>query len=105
MATVVATSSFKGWLKRDELGPAPKNVKGQKIEGEAFGVAPGLPAKNQYGDIIQDVKLGETFQAQQGQLFEDSHPAVKKWPEKFGSAFYPHEPRIERATAAPGETR
>lgn len=40
-----------------------------------------------------------------GENIRPTDPAVKKWPDKFGAAFYPHEPRIERATSAPGESR
>ena len=42
--------------------------------------------------------------------FEADHPAVKKWPDKFGPLQFPYpvhrsEPRIEQATATPGEKR
>ena len=40
-----------------------------------------------------------------GDLVRPSDPAVKKWPALFGPAVFPHELPIERATAAPGETR
>lgn len=40
-----------------------------------------------------------------GENIRPTDPAVKKWPDKFGSAYFPHDPRVERATAAPGERR
>lgn len=48
---------------------------------------------------------GEERLFRAGENIRQSDPAVKKWPAKFGSAYYPHDPRIERATAGPGETR
>jgi hypothetical protein len=53
---------------------------------------------------------GETIHCRRGMPFEADHPAVKKWPEKFGPFTFPYpvrraEPRIEEATAAPGEKR
>lgn len=41
----------------------------------------------------------------EGDLIRPSDPAVKKWPDKFGSARFLHDPRIEQATAGPGEKR
>ena len=52
---------------------------------------------------------GETFLV--GQAVESDHPYVRKWPEFFEPFVFPHpvkragEPRIEQATAAPGEKR
>lgn len=40
-----------------------------------------------------------------GDLVKADNPAVKKWPQFFGAATFHHEPRIEQATAAPGEKR
>ena len=46
-----------------------------------------------------------------GQAVESDHPYVRKWPEFFEPFVFPHpvkragEPRIEQATAAPGEKR
>lgn len=40
-----------------------------------------------------------------GELIRPSDPAVKKWPHMFGNARFLHDPRIEQATAAPGEKR
>jgi hypothetical protein len=40
-----------------------------------------------------------------GDLVKSNDPAVKKWPHLFGSARYHNEPRVEQATAAPGERR
>ncbi len=42
----------------------------------------------------------------EGELIAASDPAVKKWPDKFGPARFPHEQRaVEQATRAPGERR
>ena len=52
---------------------------------------------------------GEEIYFRRGELIERSHPAVKKWPSLFGPVAFVHpvkpEPRIEQATAAPGEKR
>jgi hypothetical protein len=44
-----------------------------------------------------------------GELIDADHPAVKKWPQYFGPANVDHrskpEPKVEQATAAPGEKR
>jgi hypothetical protein len=40
-----------------------------------------------------------------GEPIRRSDPAVKKWPDRFGPVLYAHEPRVEQATAAPGEKR
>ncbi len=54
---------------------------------------------------------GETFTVSKGDLFEADHPLVRKSRVLFGPALirYPikraGEPRIEQATAAPGEKR
>jgi len=40
-----------------------------------------------------------------GDNVRSTDPAVKKWPDKFRAATYPNEPRVEQATAAPGESR
>ena len=42
----------------------------------------------------------------EGDLYTSDHPAVKKWPDLFKSVVArAAEPRIEQATAAPGEKR
>jgi hypothetical protein len=47
----------------------------------------------------------------QGEPVHPDDPAVRRWPHLFGPLVYPHpvkrasEPRIEQATAAPGEKR
>lgn len=41
----------------------------------------------------------------EGDLVRKSDPAVKKWPDLFGQPRFHNEPRIEQATAAPGEKR
>lgn len=84
MATVVALTAFHGWLKRDELGPSPKDKNGKTLDREAMGWAPGLPAHDPYGTPIQDVKEGEQVKFFEGQLVDSNHPAVKKWPSMFG---------------------
>jgi hypothetical protein len=46
-----------------------------------------------------------------GDVIEPDHWAVRKWPQFFGPFVFPHPvkrssaPRIEQATAAPGEKR
>ena len=51
---------------------------------------------------------GELYR--EGEVIEADHWAVKKWPEFFCPLTFPHpvkraQPRIEQATAAPGEKR
>lgn len=41
----------------------------------------------------------------QGDRFDASHPAVKKWPQLFRPEIARDELRVEQATAAPGEKR
>jgi hypothetical protein len=42
----------------------------------------------------------------EGDLYASDHPAVKKWPDLFKPiAARTAEPRVEQATAAPGEKR
>ena len=41
----------------------------------------------------------------EGEPVRTNDPAVKKWPHLFGPARYSTLPKIEQATAAPGETR
>lgn len=48
---------------------------------------------------------GEERVFRAGENIRPTDAAVKKWPDKFGTAFYPHDPRMERATAGPGEKR
>lgn len=51
-------------------------------------------------------RLGdEDVMFRKGDLINPTNPAIKKWPDKFGAAEYRHEPRVEQATAAPGEKR
>ena len=103
MATVVALTSFNGYLKRDELGRRPmvmnKTTGKEQAAGEWSGVADGLPADG------QEIKAGEQVKVFQGQVFEDSHPAVKKWPSMFGKREAIGHSPVEQATAAPGEKR
>jgi hypothetical protein len=41
-----------------------------------------------------------------GELVRSDDPAVKKWPARFGPARFVHDaPKVEQATAAPGEKR
>jgi hypothetical protein len=46
---------------------------------------------------------GVDVQFRQGDSIDPSHPAVKKWPDFFGSPVIRHD--VEAATAAPGEKR
>jgi hypothetical protein len=56
--------------------------------------------------FVGKVKDGEDDRIfREGELIRADDPAVKKWPEKFGPPNLPHEPRVEQATAAPGEKR
>lgn len=54
---------------------------------------------------------GESVNFIKGQAIEPDHPGVRKWPDKFGPFTFPYpvkrraEPRIEQATAGPGEKR
>ena len=48
---------------------------------------------------------GEERLFRAGENIRPTDPAVKKWPQFFGTATYPHDPRVERATAEPGEAR
>lgn len=50
---------------------------------------------------------GETLDIRKGDLFESSHPAVKKWPDLFEPVRFrfPARAGVEQATAAPGEKR
>lgn len=48
---------------------------------------------------------GEERMFRQGDLVRATDSAVKKWPKLFGPARYHNEPRVEQATAAPGEKR
>lgn len=48
---------------------------------------------------------GEDRVFRQGEPIRASDPAVKKWPHLFGQQRVYNEPRIEQATAAPGEKR
>ena len=56
-----------------------------------------------------DGGLGDlVLRVHKGDLIEAGHPAVKKWPDLFGPVdvrFRAAEPRIEQATAAPGQKR
>lgn len=50
---------------------------------------------------------GEKLDIRKGDLFEASHPAVKKWPDLFEPVRFrfPSSGGVEQATAAPGEKR
>lgn len=48
---------------------------------------------------------GEDRVFRQGEPVRANDPAVKKWPHLFGPQRYYNEPRVEQATAAPGEKR
>ena len=52
---------------------------------------------------------GQVLNFRKGLVIQSEHPAVRKWPDKFGPMKYPYPlrdaPRIEQATAAPGEKR
>lgn len=50
-------------------------------------------------------KNGEDRVFRAGDIVRSNDPAVKKWPQLFGPVQIAGEPRIERATAAPGERR
>ncbi len=47
---------------------------------------------------------GEERMFRKGDLIRPGDPAVKKWPQFFGSARFHHD-HVEQATAAPGERR
>jgi hypothetical protein len=51
------------------------------------------------------VSKGDERIFRQGDLIRANDPAVKKWPHLFGAPTYPHETRVEQATASPGEKR
>lgn len=111
MATVVALQSFVGVLENDVLGEdriekhseftIPSVFKG----GKYYPAGHPLEGKLQgAGSLLVDVKKpGRKVDVVKGQRFEDSHPAVKKWPEMFGLTQL--HPEVEAATAAPGEKR
>jgi hypothetical protein len=49
---------------------------------------------------------GIVLRVRAGDLFASSDPAVKKWPTMFGPVTIREtSPRVEQATAAPGEKR
>ena len=51
---------------------------------------------------------GQVLNFRRGLVIQAEHPAVCKWPDKFGPMKWPYplrESRIEMATAAPGEKR
>lgn len=52
---------------------------------------------------------GARIDFHRGDLIDADHPAVSKWPDKFGPITVQHRSpkneRIEQATAAPGEKR
>lgn len=53
--------------------------------------------------VGHDGKVERVFR--EGEPVRSNDPAVKKWPHLFGPARYANLPRIEQATAAPGEQR
>jgi hypothetical protein len=90
MATVVAIESFVGVLEKDVL--APSRIEHHSEFPNQPSVIPGKVTKQ-----------GRSVKVVKGQAFEDSHPAVKKWPQMFGKPESTHP--VEQATAAPGERR
>lgn len=48
---------------------------------------------------------GEVRVFRQGEPIRSTDPAVRKWPHLFGPQRFYNEPRVEQATAAPGEKR
>jgi hypothetical protein len=92
VSTVIALQSFVGVLENDVIGPS--RVEKHSQLGES--IIPG-PV----------VKEGRKVDVIKGQLFDSSHPAVKKWPELFGQPETMAHPVVvvEQATAAPGERR
>jgi hypothetical protein len=84
----MALQGFVGRLKKDEVGPAPKNKK-----GEVSGPKPVI-------------KEGEKIQVFAGQLFDANHPVVKAFPTMFGQPdLQTARSMVEQATASPGEKR
>jgi hypothetical protein len=101
MATVIALESFVGVLEQDVLGE-------DRIEHHSeFPNQPSVfPGGKGFGaGSLQRnyVKHGKKIDVVKGQRFEDSHPAVKKWPQMFG--LVGSDRAVEQATAAPGEKR
>lgn len=90
MATVIALESFVGVLEKDVRGE-PRIEKHSEFPNQP-SVFPG-----------KVIKPGKKIDIIRGQRYEDSHPAVKKWPQMFG--LVNQSPIIEQATAAPGEKR
>lgn len=90
MATVIALESFVGVLEKDVRGE-PRIEKHSEFPNQP-SVFPG-----------KVIKAGKKIDVVRGQRYEDSHPAVKKWPQMFGLVH--QSPIIEQATAAPGEKR
>jgi hypothetical protein len=89
MSTVVALQSFVGVLENDVLEP-PRVV----VTSLGTDTFPGAVKKP-----------GRSIQVVKGQMYENNHPAVRKWPEMFGLPdMVPFTP-VEQATAAPGERR
>lgn len=55
--------------------------------------------------VLESFVCGRDFY-RKGEFIDADHPAVKRWPDKFGPVHVQHRtPRIEQATAAPGEMR
>lgn len=101
MATVVAITSFVGILENDELGPDRIEKHSEFPAPSVFPGGLGFPV----GSLQRNIKKpGRKIDVIKGQKYEDSHPAVRKWPAMFGKAGdIPIE--VEAATAAPGEKR
>lgn len=100
MATVIALQSFVGVLEHDVLAEDRIEKHSQFQEPSVFPGGKGLRIGS-VDKII--VKPGRKIDVTKGQRFEDTHPAVKKWPEMFG--LDDSVVRVEQATAAPGEKR
>jgi hypothetical protein len=118
MATVVALDTFVGILENDELGEdrveqhsehpgAPSVFPGGKFYPAGYINAWGrdVGGKPQgAGSLVVNVKKpGRKVDIRQGQRYDANHPAVKKWPDKFGEVGL--HPEVESATRAPGEKR
>ncbi len=103
MATVIALESFVGVLENDVLGP--DRIEQHSEFPNQPSVFPGGKGFNPGSLERNIVKPGRKIDVIKGQMFEDSHPAVKKWPAMFGKPETVGVLPVEQATAAPGERR